>query len=222
MNTVQNENLQGDQLNIDFPSNCIPYVINCLYNEKISSSIQFEEIRDAFRLKQIQSKSWLLSYIKKFTIDQDIDISHKKILVIGSWIGFTSFCLSKLGFKNIHEVDPDPRLEKFSQFLNRHNKNFVHFTTDVNDIDISNYDYIVNTSCEHIENNTWFTRISNKSIMFLHSNNLIGYDHTNTCSDLLEMELKYPMKLFYKGQLNLGSYSRFMLIGTKHESNVFN
>jgi len=213
--TVENIAKIAKDVNIDFPSNCIPYVINCLYHDEISSEIKFEEIRDAFRLKQIQSKAWLLNYIKKFTIDSNVDISDKKILVIGSWIGFTSFCLKKLGFNYIDEIDPDPRLEKFSNFLNRHNRFFKHYTDDVNNIDIENYDYIVNTSCEHIKNNQWFDNISNRTLIFLHSNNLEGYDHVNICKNLEEMILKYKMNLMFQGRLELGNYDRFMLIGHK-------
>lgn len=205
----------GKEVNIDFPSNCIPYVINCLYHDEISSEIKFEEIRDAFRLKQIQSKAWLLDYIKKFTVNNNVDVSDKKILVIGSWIGFTSFCLKKLGFNYIHEIDPDPRLEKFSNFLNRHNQFFKHYTDDVNNLDIKNYDYIVNTSCEHIKNNQWFDNISNRAMIFLHSNNLEGYDHVNICNSLEEMTSKYKMDFMFKGRLELGNYDRFMLIGHK-------
>jgi hypothetical protein len=197
-------------IDISFVSSQIPLVMNSLYNDESFNAIDLREIRDAFRLKQIQSKSWLMNAVK----NQNLNL-NSKILVVGSWLGFTSLCLHKLGFSNITEIDPDSRLEKFAQHLNRANKNFKHISDDVNNIDISEYHVVINTSCEHISNNTWFEKITNKTVVFLHSNNLEGYDHVNTCIDLTEMISKYPMELIYSGELDFTEWKRFMLVGKK-------
>jgi hypothetical protein len=197
-------------INYTFPASLIPGVMNALYNEKVSGVISLNEIRDAFRIKQMQSKSWLLKEIEKKNIKKD-----SSILVIGSWLGFTSYCLYRMGFNRITECDPDGRLEGFAKHLNRENRSFLHLSKDVNELDLSSYQIIINTSCEHIANNSWFDNIKNTSIIFLHSNNLEGYDHTNICSSLDEMIVKYPMKLDYSEELKFDSYSRYMLIGAK-------
>jgi hypothetical protein len=199
--------------NIDytFTSSVIPDVMNALYNESASKDITLEEIRDAFRVKQIISKQWLLNNVQQHVRDK-----KSKFLVIGSWLGFTSLCLHKLGFENITEIDIDGRLEEFSKHLNRFNPDFKHITADVNSIDTSDYDVIVNTSCEHIFDNTWFKTAKDTSIMFLQSNNLEGFDdHVNTCVDLDDMISKYPLNIVYKEYLDFGAWNRFMLVGTK-------
>lgn len=202
------EMLVGKDIDVRFVSSQIPWVMNALYDKESFDSVSLEEIRDAFRLKQIQSKSWMMDKIK--ILDKT-----KPVLVIGSWLGFTSLCLRKLGFQNITETDPDARLNKLACHLNRHWPNFIHLNEDVNNIDISKYGIIVNTSCEHIADNTWYDRIVPGTKLVLHSNNLQGYDHVNTCENIHEMLLKYPMDVEYSGCLNLEQYTRFMLIGTK-------
>ena len=202
------ENLVGKDIDIRFVASQIPWVMNALYNEKAFAAVTFEEIRDAFRLKQMQSKAWMMSKVK------DLDKSSR-VLVVGSWIGFTSLCLRKLGFSNITETDPDTRLGAIACHLNRHWSDFTHLSDDINDLDLSNYDLIINTSCEHIADNSWYDRIPAGKILVLHSNNLPGYDHVNTCENIEEMKEKYPMDIQYAGCLDLEQYTRFMLIGNK-------
>jgi hypothetical protein len=205
-----NEYLNKNDINYSEISRIIPLVMNALYNVEASKNITLNEIRDAFRLKQIQSKAWLIDHVKKNVKDQS-----SRILVIGSWIGFTSLCLYHLGYKNILEVDPDIRLEDFSKHLNRFNSSFCHASVDVNHLNDFKFDVIINTSCEHIKNNHWFDSIDKESLIILQSNNLEGYDHTNICKDIEDMKTKYPMELLYSGTLNLDNYKRFMLVGKK-------
>ena len=202
------EHLTGKDIDIRFVASQIPWVMNALYNDKALASVTLEEIRDAFRLKQMQSKAWMMSKVK------DLDKSSK-VLVVGSWLGFTSLCLRKLGFSDITETDPDSRLSALACHLNRHWDNFTHLSKDVNDIDIAQYDLIINTSCEHIADNSWYDRIPAGKILVLHSNNLPGYDHVNTCENIEEMIEKYSMDIKYAGCLDLEQYTRFMLIGHK-------
>lgn len=202
------EELNGKEISYDFVTKYIPDVMNAMYNETAAAPLSLNEIRDAFRIKQMQSKAWLLSKIKDMP-------KHRRVLVIGSWLGFTSLCLFKLGFKNITEVDPDSRLGEFANHLNRFNKEFKHITDDVNNLDLTNYDLIINTSCEHILDNTWFTRIASGTTVCLHSNNLEGYDHVNICQSMIEMSEKYPLELNYMGSLDFQDWKRFMLIGVK-------
>ena len=192
-------------------SKLIPLVMNALYKEEASTSIRFQEFRDAFRLQQIQSKAWMLQEFEKLNLDKDV-----RILIIGSWIGFTSLNLFHAGYKHITEVDPDFRFEQFSKHLNRFNNNFNHITNDINNIDNLNYDVIINTSCEHIADNSWFEKIPLESLVVLHSNNLEGYDHTHLSENLTDMEKKYPLgNLIYSNSLDFANYSRFMIIGKK-------
>lgn len=187
----------------------IPHVVETLYNPNVLSSTTLTEIRDAFRPNQMQGKAWLLDNI------QNID-RNSKVLVVGSWLGFTSYCLYKQGFNHITETDPDSRLELISRYINKENKALKHLNSDVNDLDVSGYDLIINTSCEHISDNTWFDKISPGTTVVLQSTNLKCVDHVNTVDSLIQMKMKYPLKLSYSDKLVFSpSFTRFMLIGQK-------
>jgi protein-L-isoaspartate O-methyltransferase len=207
---MKTEKIDPNNIDYSYVAYFIPEVMNAMYNEEVAKQTNLYEIRDAFRVKQMQSKAWLISHIKNSNLNL-----NSKVLVIGSWLGFTSLILSKLGFTNITEVDPDVRLTEFAKHLNRSNKNFLHITNDVNKIDVSSYQIIINTSCEHILEHQWFENIKKGTRLFLHSNDLQGYEHVNTCSNLDSMISKYPMDLDYAGELNFINWRRFMLVGQK-------
>lgn len=203
-----NDSKNGSDIDYAFIASLIPDVMNALYNQQAFNSTGLEEIRDAFRIKQMQGKAWLMHKVSELVKDP-----NSKILVIGSWIGFTSHCLYKMGFTNITEVDPDSRLETLACWLNRFNKNFTHISDDVNNVDVGEFDVVINTSCEHIADNSWYSRLSKNSLVFLHSIDLPADDHCNLCQDLKEMTEKYSMNVVYSGTLNLQNYNRFMMIG---------
>ena len=201
--------MNSEEINYDSICAHIPYVIQTLYNPNILVSTTLVEIRDAFRIHQMQGKAWLLDNI------QHVD-RNSKVLVIGSWLGFSSYCLYKEGFKNITETDPDSRLELMARYVNKENKSFKHLNNDVNDIDLSEYDLVINTSCEHISDNSWFDKIKPETTVVLQSTNLKCPDHVNTVDSLVHMKMKYPLKLTYSDKLVFSpTFTRYMLIGQK-------
>lgn len=187
----------------------IPFVMQSLYIEHIKKSTSLSEIRDAFRIDQIKGKAWMLDQLK------DVD-RRSNVLVVGSWFGFTSLCLFREGFNLITETDPDVRLADFSMHLNRENRSFRHLTYDVNELDLSSFDLIINTSCEHIDDDNWFDKISLGSFVLLQSTNFKSADHVNTVESLEEMKSKYPLDYTYTGTIVFNpSFSRFMVCGIK-------
>ena len=189
----------------------IPDVMNALHNDKLLAIVDLPEIRSAFRVKMMQSKAWLIQQFLAQQIDK-----HKNILIIGGWLGFTSWALFKNGYNNVTEIDVDPRLHQFSMHLNRFNGSFKHMSIDANEVDIENYDVIINTSCEHILDNKWFDKAKKDAILILQSNNIDVPDHVNKCNTLDDMIEKYPLLLHYCGELDYNdSTSRFMLVGKK-------
>lgn len=198
-----------EEINYDSICAHIPHVIQTLFNPNILASTTLVEIRDAFRINQMQGKAWLLDNIHH--VDR-----NSKVLVIGSWLGFSSYCLYKQGFHNITETDPDSRLELMARYINKENKSFKHLNSDVNDIDLSGYDLIINTSCEHISDNTWFDKIQPETTVVLQSTNLKCPDHVNTVDSLVHMKMKYPLNLSYADKLVFSpTFTRYMLIGQK-------
>jgi hypothetical protein len=196
-------------IDYNYVSGCIPEFLNALYNEDALAVTDLKEIRDAFRKKQIEGKASLLDLVEQHCVKQS------KILVVGSWIGFTSFCLYKMGYSDITETDPDTRLDALTNHANRFNSNFKHLSVDVNQIDIGQFNTVINTSCEHILDNAWFDSAPNGTVFFLQSTDYPNWDHVNTCSSIEEMIGKYPMELLHSSTLNLGTYNRFIMVGKK-------
>lgn len=189
----------------------IPAFMDSLYNTASFNLIKKEEIRDAFHTNQVLSKAWL---IEKF-IDAQVSKSYK-ILMIGSWIGFVTYCINSLGYEKIEEIDSDPRMTAISMYLNHRLQNY-HHCIDVNDfVDIEEYDVIINTSCEHIKDDSWFKRIKKNALVFLQSNNFKIPEHVNICSSVDEMRIKYALNLRFSGVLKLKIYDRYMLVGYKY------
>jgi hypothetical protein len=196
---------------INYNSICahIPHLIQSLYITDILNSTSLIEIRDAFRINQMQGKAWLLDNIKN--VDR-----NTRVLVVGSWLGFTSYCLYKEGFKFITETDIDSRLEKMARHVNMSNDKFKHLNDDVNTLDFSNYGLIINTSCEHIEDNRWFDNVKSGTLLALQSTNFKCPDHVNTVNNLEEMQRKYPLKYSYVDDLVFNPmFSRYMVVGEK-------
>lgn len=187
----------------------IPDVMNALYNEHAAINITKNELRDAFRIKMMQSKAWLIQNFLQQNIDK-----NKKILVVGGWLGFTSYVLYKNGYNNITEIDIDARLQNFSKHLNRNNHSFTHQVTDVNDVDTSNFEVIINTSCEHIISSKWFVQAKPETYFVLQSNNIDIPDHINKVYSIEEMSSKYALNFMYQGTLDYNDgTSRYMIIG---------
>jgi protein-L-isoaspartate O-methyltransferase len=208
---MKTEYIKGNALDHSKVAAYIPEVMNALYDSVSFESTSLTEMRDAFRMKQIQGKTWLLN---SGLLDHCLDKS-KSVLVVGSWFGFTSFCLHKLGFSNVTEVDPDSRLEHFAKHLNRFNKQYTHITADINTVDMSSYDIVVNPSGEHIVNNTWFDNIKTGATVIIHSTDYPASDHVNTCQQQDELLSRYKMLPTFLGTLDLQTYKRFMIVGIK-------
>lgn len=81
---------------------------------------------------------------------------------------------------------------------------------------IGKVDLIVNTSCEHMDNQ-WFEDLPDGQLVVLHQNDYFDNEqHINCCRDLNEVKQKYPMsEIYYEGELDTYLYNRFMLIGRK-------
>ena len=205
-----NEIFNCDLIDCDTVSIHLPEVIESLYYSNITDLYDLIEFRDALRLQQLQSKSWLLQHLDK--LDR-----NSKILVVGSWIGFLSYCIQKIGFTDVSETDMDPKHQKISQRLNSQFSNFQHYNSDVNLLNLSYFDVIVCTSCEHISDTSWYSKIKNGTKLFLQSNNLIHEQHTKIVQSVEEFVSHYPnIKLEYTGTMIYNKlFSRYMIIGEK-------
>ena len=77
---------------------------------------------------------------------------------------------------------------------------------------------IINTSCEHIENfHEWYDKVPWDKLLCIQSNNYFEIeDHVNCSYDLQAFHADtYMSRVFYKGEIELPKYKRFMKIGYK-------
>jgi len=195
------------------------------------------DFRDAFSEGQIKSKLWLIEKLEEYVTELGI------VFVLGGWIGLLPFLLlndGKLNIEKLRSLDIDPKVNEVAREINRQNFlsswKFYPVSCDVTKIEFNPFVWygwstvrqesvgpiketpgtIINTSCEHMNDN-WFNEIPYGKLVVLQSNNFLeGEGHVNCVQSLEEMKSKYKLtELLYSGSLELDKYTRFMLIGYK-------
>jgi hypothetical protein len=170
---------------------------------------------DAFWDTQIQSKIWLIKKLKRYVSTQSTIEIH------GGWVGLLASLLfqSKIKISNIVNIDIDPSCELIANEINNkeidENK-FKHITLDMVEYK-STSDIIINTSCEHVTQETynhWLNNINFNQLVVLQSNNFEISEHIRVSKNLNEFIAQSKLSnILYKGTLKLPMYRRFMLIG---------
>jgi hypothetical protein len=169
---------------------------------------------DAFWSGQLKSKEWLISnlkpHVKKFvTID-----------IHGGWVGVLASMLFQSGIpvKSICSIDIDPECEPIANTMNKKEEivgRFHAITSDMCNIK-SNADIIINTSCEHITQETydkWLDSQPHTGLLVLQGNNYNIPEHVRTANNLEEFKEQCHVNVLWAGELELPLYTRFMVIG---------
>ena len=203
---------------------------------KVSMS-QFEHIvqhsslypKHAFSKGQLASKSWLLGELYKVSPLQ----ANATVIILGSWIGSLVDPLHRaLTIERIYGVDADPTAQDLSERLNQKylaGWRYKGVVADATHLDLSNCefetggelitvkpDWIINTSCEHM-NSDWFDTVDSDQLIIMQTNNSESFDgHINTSNSIEDMISKYPLSnTKYVGSMVTPAYSRYMQIGYK-------
>lgn len=198
--------------------------------------VPLTQVRDAISMGQIKSKLWLIDRLSGL-----IDHNEKhNILIVGGWIGTLSRLMLDLPqmsnyIERIISLDINPVCEKFADTLNLpyviDNWKFKAITEDMFNIDYQlskfnidgtfinfDYDVLINTSCEHIENfEVWLNKIPKGKMVVLQSNNYDIPEHINKVNSLEEFkeQCNQLSEVLYCGSLNCDVYIRYMIIGIK-------
>ena len=194
------------------------------------------DIHDCFSRGQLQSKMWLINELKKTSLGLGT------VFICAGWYGSLASLLFEKGFTldKIRSFDIDPSCAKIAEELNRpyvmENWKFKASTKDILDLKLSGDHYttvksngdeeelfdepdtIINTSCEHIENWTsWWNLIPEGKKVVLQVNNYSELpEHVNCVQNVEEFKEIAPLStVLFEGGINLGKYTRFMLIGIK-------
>ena len=187
---------------------------------------------------QLKSKLWLIQTLKELKLTE-----LGRVFLCAGWCGSLAYLLlqdKSFKISKIFNFDIDPLSIQMSEDLNRkwvqENWQFKATLKNILDLDYNLADFktlkkdgsnqrlqlspdtIINTSCEHIKNfNNWWEKIPKEKLIILQSNNFHSLEeHINCVSSLEEFENQISMDLtLFKGELDLGEYKRFMLIGKK-------
>jgi len=190
----------------------IPRFLDMLYDEEIAKHLTIEEVRDAFHTNQIESK-------KQASLAFDaVSDDAKKVLYIGSWLGFlTRVLIEKYPNIDFTEIDMDKRCKEISGRFNYTFKNYLgHQSMNIDVFGHEHeFDTIINLSCEHMTTD-WYNRVKPGTQLIMQSNNLVIDDHINNCKSLDDFKSKYPLsEIHYENTLELNVFNRFTLAGVK-------
>lgn len=183
--------------------------------------------KDAFSHSQIMSKQWL--------VDELVDcvelhsLPNKKVAVYGGWYGLLPLFLSfQRNFRQsqFESFDLDPSSNKIAHGINDalvfENQSFKATKKDVNKIkwEENSPDIVINTSCEHLSEHTWFENIPEGTLCAFQSNDMKHEQHCNLVNSTEEMMAKYPLKSFlFSGEKSFNyankNFRRFMIIGIR-------
>ena len=186
---------------------------------------------------QLKSKAWLIDVLKEKNI-----LQLGNVFFCAGWYGILPYILlhDKAFFINqLFNFEKDPLSVRVSEDLNRKFvKDGWKFKASLKDILELNYrqaqfntlkasgeiqaltvspDTIINTSCEHIDPfSKWWNKLPKEKLIILQSNDFFHHkEHINCVSSIKEFKKQAPLNLLYEGELDLGQYKRFMLIGHK-------
>jgi hypothetical protein len=187
--------------------------------QAIRTSDDPQRILDAFWAGQIKSKEWLISNLKPWMTFGSVDID-----IHGGWVGVLASMLfqSRISIDKIRSIDIDPTCLTTALTMNKGEEiqgKFTALTADMCDI-WSDYAVIINTSCEHISQeqyDRWLEKQGQHSIIVVQSNNYDIPEHIHLANSLDEFKQQSQLEVLWAGELSLPLYTRYMIIGKKHE-----
>lgn len=173
---------------------------------------------DAFWAGQIKSKEWLIENLRSY-VDKEVSID-----IHGGWVGVLASMLfqSGISISKIRNVDIDNTVHETANTMNKLEEiggKFSSLLANMCDIS-SDYDVIINTSCEHISQqqyDSWLSKQSKDSLIVLQSNNYKIDEHVRIANNLIEFEQQSQINILLSDELILPLYTRYMIIGIKYE-----
>ena len=187
--------------------------------DAIRNSTDKSRTLESFWKGQIKSKLWLIESL--FTHASTV---QNNIVIHGGWNGVLASLLfqSKLPIDKIVSVDIDPSCEVVANTMNKLEEIQGRFNTVTCDMTTYKYnffpDIVINTSCEHITQNsynTWLGNIPKNSMIVLQSNNYVIPEHIRIANSLTDFKEQSNISVFSALELELPLYTRYMIIGKK-------
>lgn len=179
----------------------------------------------AFSHGQIVSKQWLCEKLEPILAD------GMRVAILGSWYNLTGFLLLVRNKKRLAKIDgydtDSNALAIADKICNAYLSDFGgpvhHYNRDAAQIDLNDYNVVINTSCEHMDR-SWYDNVRSSTIVCVQTSDMtpeIGrWDVSNPYPTMDSFQRSFPVsRLMFGGQKEIAysefSYRRFMVIGTK-------
>ena len=178
----------------------------------------------AYSHGQIVSKLWLCETLEPYIT------YNSNICILGCWynlLGQMLLVRNKNHYNFITGIDIDSVAIDIANKINigfMLERKMNNCVADANIYDISGNNVVINTSPEHMDNDSWYNNIPQNTLVCLQTSNVDKNDDiwkiTNPSRSLDEFIKKYPLSnTLYSDTLHIKyddwGYERYMLIGFK-------
>jgi hypothetical protein len=183
--------------------------------DNLNSDPIIKSIINSVNKDQIENKKWLIEKLTPY-----LHLYEKpKILIVAGWYGLLANMLSDIINEKVHTSDRDPLCKEIG--IKMFGNNIKFWTKDIKDYyenDLKEYDIIICTSCEHIDDlliNSFLDKKQKSSIVVLQSNNFVGLkEHINCKKSLQDFKNSINLNVQFEDTKSFEKYDRYMIIGT--------
>ena len=180
-------------------------------DKKYVNNNNIKQIAASINHRQVENKEWLLDHVMRYSkLYQRIP----KVAVLAGWFGLAGHMLTRVMTCDVTIVDKDPECRQIGRLLY---PQLNHITSDLNDFDVSGFNILICTACEHItddEINSILRKKDKSTVVFLQSNNYYEInEHINCKEDVNDFAKSLRLDALKKYTLALDKYERFMVIG---------
>ena len=181
------------------------------FRKVLDAMLQFPNQNfDSFQGSQLESKKWLISEMNKMRVYYEPDI-----LIVGGWHGVLALMLEHYAYFEFMclTTDIDPDCTTIAEMFGCHAETANMFEIDYKNI---TQDFIINTSCEHIDFDKWIKLIPEGKIVVLQSTDMIHKDHIDNIYSSIEFINRANLsKVYTINERKFDQYTRHLLIGKK-------
>lgn len=174
-------------------------------------------LRDSLSTGQLLSKVKVVDIFSESTIRTLLPAKDQmNICFVGHWHGLLPRMLHNANkIDSARGIELDPFWVNFSNRLN-YDWEWQSQSADAGTVDLSNYNVIVNTSCEHMSTK-WVETVSPGTILIIQSTNYCHPTHSNTVNSVNELAEQYVTgnrQLIGFDTSKYDVYSRYTIITT--------
>lgn len=198
---------------IDISSN---RVITWMKVVRETSGAEQYRLLENFWPSQISSKSWIINTIKSLQLPQT-----GNVYIFGGWYGIlASLIKDNFLYDTVYSIDIDPGCRPLGKRLDDRIKFVVSDMKDIDRAELLNAGLIINTSTEHISQETFDVWMSNMPLnvpIILQGNNYFDCaEHIRCVHTIEEFDSLHPLdEVLFLDQLDCVEFTRFMKIGYK-------